>query len=44
MEQVLNDSKVIEFEEVDSTEVNGAARDFILGAAAGATIAGAIIT
>ncbi|EHJ52262.1 hypothetical protein [Streptococcus macacae] len=32
------------FEEVDTTELNGAARDFILGAAAGATIAGAIIT
>ncbi|EMB72974.1 hypothetical protein SMU40_06790 [Streptococcus mutans 15VF2] len=32
------------FEELNSVELNGAARDFILGAAAGATIAGAIIT
>lgn len=31
------------FEELNSVELNGAARDFILGAA-GATIAGAIIT
>ncbi|EHJ51560.1 hypothetical protein [Streptococcus macacae] len=44
MQKEFQDSQFVTFEEVDTTELNGAARDFILGAAAGATIAGAIIT